>query len=185
MLIDFIDAVSCVSSGLCAIRVLAFSHLQCSIHTFQLLGTNPLQFVSGKQKHLFGGVNICKAQHHSSLRLATVECIDVSSISLDDQDPTAEGGRRGQFTIHVSVRSDDCPYGPWLMPFSMSVVWFGRSVVVAIWLPLLHTLQPPAWAWRKEFLGFGFEFVVICQFSRDKQLDFFGLKNLTLKTLPD
>ena len=29
---SFGDAVSCVSSGLCAIRVLALSHLQCSIH---------------------------------------------------------------------------------------------------------------------------------------------------------
>ena len=106
--------------------------------TFQLLGTNPLQFRESRNTFLevwtFAMRNMSDAIfiiHHWDWQL--LKPASINSISLDNQDPAAEGCRRGQFTIHVSVRSDDCPYCPWLdvvMPFSMSV-----GLAEALWLP--------------------------------------------------
>lgn len=70
-------AVACVPS------VFSLSHTYSALFIHVSVAGHQPTAVSGKQEHLFGGVNICNAQHvgcnvhHSSLRLATVEtCID-------------------------------------------------------------------------------------------------------------
>lgn len=70
-------AVACVPS------VFSLSHTYSALFIHVSVAGHQPTAVSGKQEHLFGGVNVCNAQHvgcnihHSSLRLATVEtCID-------------------------------------------------------------------------------------------------------------